>query len=83
VIDGYPDTLTMVLAGGPSAPYHGSLMCRGCGGHIGLYNRDGQLVAMQYHQARVEELSSELIGWGSSGFGMWRVRRGWVCNGGR
>jgi hypothetical protein len=78
------DTLQMIEAGaGIGSPYHGPLLCRGCGGYIGLYNREGQLVAMEYHQTRVEELHSELIGWGSSGLGAWRVQRGWTCNWGR
>lgn len=60
-------------------PIH-DLHCKACKRYVGLWNRDGELVGLEYHHARVEEVKSTLIGWGRSGFGMWSVTRGWVCD---
>jgi hypothetical protein len=56
------------------------LRCKACKRYVGLWSRDGELVGLEYHRARVEEVSATMIGWGSSGLGMWSVKRAWVCD---
>lgn len=60
-------------------PYKGSLQCKGCGRYIGLHNRDGDLVGMEYHNVGVFVAERTYLGPGFSGFGMWNERRQIGC----
>jgi hypothetical protein len=55
-------------------------VCPGCGRAIALFTRDGQHVADEWHAARQVEADARLVGWGTSGLGLWSGRREWVCD---
>jgi hypothetical protein len=55
-----------------------SLICPGCGGYIGMYNREGKLVACEWHNTRIhEKVTPEDPG---RVIARWNVKRQWICD---